>query len=212
MNRQPWHGDSVANHAQEYEERARNDEQPSRAVHQKKSQRAPAVSIGLEMRRMGGAPVSMERDRHFGDLLPVQAGFDNHLGGELHAGTAQIEAMEQGLRESSQAAIDIVDRGAKPTAGHDGEHGIAPPSMQKGHRARLNRATPPRQPTPHHKIVPLSQLVDEAAEIQKVVTVVGIAHDNVATSRCRNPPHERIAVPLRFHMHDSGSHESRNFL
>src|SRR5713101_8519065 len=124
MNRQTRHGDSIADHAQEYENRARNDEQPSRAVHQEKTQRAPAVSIGLEMRRMGRAPVSMERDRHFGYFLPVQSGFDNHLGGELHAGTAQIEAMEQGLRESSQAAVHIVDRRTEPAAGHDREHGI----------------------------------------------------------------------------------------
>src|SRR4026208_1725939 len=133
VNRQPWHGNSIADHAQEYEDRARDHEQPSRTVHEEKSPRAPAVSIGLEMRRMGGAPVSMERDRHFGDLLPIQAGFDNHLGGEFHAGTAQVKTVEQGLRESSQAAIHVVDRSPEPSTSHDGKHGITPPSMQKRH-------------------------------------------------------------------------------
>ena len=45
----------------------------------------------------------MQRNRHFADLSPSQAGFDNHLGCELHALTSQIESLVK--RRNSQLFV-----------------------------------------------------------------------------------------------------------
>ena len=88
------------------------------------------------MRRACFAAIRMEDNRHFGDARTLETGLDDHLGGKFHAGATLIQPLVEFFGKTPQAAIDIVDRRAKPPSDQHREHGIAPPSVQQGHRAR----------------------------------------------------------------------------
>src|SRR5262245_19595517 len=122
--RKAWHCDRIAQNAQKDERSTRYDKQPARAVHQKKAKRPPAVAIGLEMRGMGSPTIRMQGNWHFSDFFPIQTRLDDHFSREFHTGAAKIQALEEGLGKSSQAAIHVIDGSTKPSSGHNGEHRI----------------------------------------------------------------------------------------
>ena len=84
------HGDRDQR-AERPEQRARQDEQVGRAVHEQEPQVAPAVTEAREL-RLAAARVIL--DVHLGDPQMLFGGADHHLGRELHARRAQIERVE----------------------------------------------------------------------------------------------------------------------
>ncbi len=65
---------------------------------------APAVPEAREL-RLALARVVVDRD--LGDLEPLLARADHHLGGELHAGCAQIETGQRGAADGAHAAVRV---------------------------------------------------------------------------------------------------------
>src|SRR5215467_2449887 len=94
---QAWHSHRIAEQASEDEGCTRYHKQPSRAVHQEKSKCAPSIAVRFEMRRMGSPPVWMQCNRHLGNLLPVEAGLDDHLCREFHAGAPKVQSLVKSL-------------------------------------------------------------------------------------------------------------------
>ncbi len=73
---------------------------------------APAVAPRPQVRRPA-APVGRQRDGNLGDALVEQRSLDDHLAGELHPGPFEPQLFEAALRQRPQAAMCVVDPGAK---------------------------------------------------------------------------------------------------
>src|SRR5258705_11969156 len=84
------------------------------------------------MRRVGFSAVGMKMNGDFGDFGLVEARLDDHFGGEFHSGAALVELLIEVFAEGAEAAVDVVDGGAEPAAGEEGEHGGAPPAVEGG--------------------------------------------------------------------------------
>src|SRR5262245_59425029 len=93
------------------------------------------------MRRVGFTTVRVQRNRYFGNAHPIQARLDDHLGRELHARAALVEAVVKFLCETPQSAVDIMNWGVKPLLHHQREYGIAQPAMRKWHGTWHHPAT-----------------------------------------------------------------------
>src|SRR5262245_13667011 len=97
----------------------------------------PAVAEAAQVWRAIAA-IGAERRRHFADLLPLQAGLDDHLAGELHAWSGQAKLLVGILAETAQAAVRVADRRTEEQVQDAGQHGIADVAVQPGHGARLD--------------------------------------------------------------------------
>ncbi len=67
--------------------------------------------------------------------------------------------------------------------------GFPEPAVQKGHGARKHTAPRDRKPTALDEVESLAQRLDEAGELEEVVAVVGIAHEDVADTGSLDAPH-----------------------
>jgi hypothetical protein len=65
--------------------------------------------------------------------------------GELHARATLVESIVQLAAESAQAAVHIMDRGAKPAPHQPRQHRVAEPAVRAGHGAGHHRAAAGRQ-------------------------------------------------------------------
>src|SRR5262245_33633090 len=126
---------------------------------------APAVAEAAQVRRAVAA-VGAERRRHLADLLLVEAGLDDHLAGELHAGRGEVKLEVGVLAKAAQAAVGVLDGAAEEEVEDAGEDGVADVAMQPGHGAGLD-ATP--EAVAHDQVVPLAELFDEGTELGEVV-------------------------------------------
>ena len=119
------------------EQRARHDEEVGRAVHEQEAQVAPAVAEAREL-RLAAARVVLDVD--LGDRQVLLGGADHHLGGELHAGGAQVERVEHVAAQRPHAAVGVAHAGAEEEVEQAGEQRVADVAVQPRHRARLDVA------------------------------------------------------------------------
>jgi hypothetical protein len=59
----------------------------------------------------------------------MQAGFNDHLGGELHSSATLIEPFVHGFGKTAQPTVNVVDRGMEPSPDEKRKKRIANPAM-----------------------------------------------------------------------------------
>src|SRR5215813_4776476 len=84
--------------------------------------------------------------------------------------------------------------------------------MRKRHGAWHNFAPAGGQSATLYHIEALSEFFDEARDLEKVVTIVGIAHDDKPTARRSDATHQCVAVSFAFNVDNSSSPAGRNCL
>src|SRR6185437_667963 len=156
--------------------------------------------------------VDVQRDRHLADSRPKEARLDDHLGGELHAGTTLTQTFVVHPTESPEPAVHVLDRGAEPAARQPGEHRVSPPPMKKRHRAGHYASTSGGKAATLHEVIPFAKLRQESGDLSEVVAVVGVAHHHVATARRSDSAHQRASVTLLGNWDDTRAKRGRDFL
>jgi hypothetical protein len=102
-------------------------------VDEQEAQVAPAVA---EARELGLAAARVVLDRQLADVEVLLGGADHHLGGELHAGRAQVEHGQDVAAEAAHAAVGVLDAGAEEEVEDAGEDRVADVAVQPRHGAR----------------------------------------------------------------------------
>src|SRR4051794_6236951 len=110
------------------------------------------------MRRMTFASIWMQRDGHLCDVRAEEARFNDHLHGELHTGGLLVQALVQLFRESTVARVDVIYVRSKPPPRQEGEHWVAPPSMEKRHCAGQHGSAAIWKATTLHQLKAFPQL------------------------------------------------------
>src|SRR5690349_11517408 len=90
------------------EDEARVEVEPAGREDEEEAEMTPAVAPGAKV-GWAGTAVFSECCGDFGDAEIGEAGLDHHLGGELHAGGAQVQILDFLAMETAQAAVKIVD-------------------------------------------------------------------------------------------------------
>ena len=157
--------------------------------------------------RRAGAPVGRQGGWHFGYFQAVQGGFDDHLGGELHTGGIQADRQNAFPAKAPQTTVEIADPDAKKEAANEGQHRVAQVAVQERHGPFFDASF---ESIAHHQVITLPQFTDKRHEVQKIVTVVRIAHDNVLPFRRPDAAQQRAAVTFRFHIHHPGAQPAGN--
>src|SRR5262249_26723333 len=85
------------------------------------------------------------------------------------------------------------------------EHRIAPPSMQPWHSARPYDTATGRKPAPLDDVESFAEFLDELRNLQEIITVIGIAHDDELSPRGRDATHESTAIPSPSYIDNAGS-------
>src|ERR1700676_57299 len=159
---------------------SRVKEQPAGTVQQKETERPPAVSPGAKVRW----PAAAVRRKCCGNLRNAKAEggrLDDHLIGVFHSLCAQPQLLDHLSAKRPKTAIDIPNRRLKKQPGYRREDGVAQILMQRRHGPRQDSAF---EAIPHYQVVTFPQFVDKQVGLREVVAVVGIAHQDVAASRC----------------------------
>ena len=150
----------------------------------------PAVAPCAKVRGAAAA-VFLERGRDLNHALAEQGGFDDHLAGELHAGSAEIEAFVGVDGEGADAAVEVADGRAEEPAAEEAEHGVAEIPVQRWHRAGAYASA---EAIAHDEFGAVAELGEEARSVREVVAVVGVGHQNVLAARSEDAGVERSAV------------------
>src|SRR5689334_18803445 len=138
----------------------------------------PPVAPGLQVRRTRPA-IRVKCDWYLGNAKTFKRSFDDHFGGEFHAGRFQFHFLERLTAETAQAAVKILGRAIEKEPPDEREGWISVPSVFPRHGARGNRAASSWQAATHHEFVTLAELFDEAIDFAEIVAHVRVAHDNV---------------------------------
>ena len=117
-------------------------------------------------------------------------GANDHLGGELHAGRAEIEPRQDVAAKRAHPAVSVADAGAEEEVEDAGQHRIADVAVEPGHRSGLDVV----HPVAHHELGAVLELLDEARNLVEVVREVGVGHDDVVATRRVEPRQVRAAV------------------
>jgi hypothetical protein len=84
--------------------------------------------------------------------------------------------------------------------------------MRKRHSAWHNFAPAGGQPATLYHIETLPEFFDEAGDLKKVITVVGITHDDKPTARRSDATHKCVAVSFAFNLDNPSSPAGGNCL
>ena len=71
----------------------------------------------------------MQSNWNLDDFFAMQAGFDNHLGGELHPSAALIDPLVHGFAKTAQPAVNVIDGGMEPSSDEKRKKRVANPAM-----------------------------------------------------------------------------------
>src|ERR1700739_721215 len=71
------------------------------------------------------------------------------------------------------------------------EHRVSQILMKSRHRARLNAAA---KSVPHYQLRALAQLRYETRDVREIVTSIGIAHQNVPSTRRPDSSHQSVSI------------------
>src|SRR5262245_32585834 len=136
------------------------------------------------MRGVALPPIGMQRDRHFSHLRTEQTRLDDHFGSELHPCAALIETVVGFTGESAHATIHVVNfLRLEPPAHYPGKERVTEPPMQERHGPRHHAAAARGKPASLYQIESLPELCHELGGLEKVVTVIRVAHDDVLAAR-----------------------------
>ncbi len=152
--------------------RARHDEQVRRAVDEQEAQVAPAVAPARELRRAAARHVG---DRELADVELLLRRADDHLGGELHAGRAQVERRQDVAPEAAHAAVRVTDAGAEEEVQRAAEDRVADVAVDPVHRAGLDVV----HAIAHDELGAVAQLLDEVRDLVERIGHVGVEHHDV---------------------------------
>ena len=142
------------------------------------------------MRRTAAA-VFRKRGGNFGNPLFVQRHLHDHLAGELHPGRSEIEFHRRIFPEAAQAAMKISGRTLEQQAAYECQHRITQISMQRRHRLRLDATA---KAITHYQVVTFTQLLDKRHQVDEVVGIVGVAHDDETATRGADTAHKCAIV------------------
>src|SRR6266566_9859639 len=84
------------------------------------------------MWRVRCTSVGVQSNRDLGDFFAMQAGFDDHLRGELHSSATLIEPFVHGPGKTAQATVNVVDRGMKPFPDEKRKNGLPTQRCKNG--------------------------------------------------------------------------------
>ena len=155
---------------------ARHDEQVRRAVDEQEAQVPPAVAPARELRRAAARHVG---DRKLADVELLLRRADDHLGGELHAGGAQVERGQDVAPEAAHAAVRVADAGAEEEVQRAAEQRVADVAVDPVHRAGLDVV----HPVAHDELRAVAQLLDEVRDLVERIRHVGVEHHDVLAAR-----------------------------
>jgi hypothetical protein len=144
-------------------------------------------------------PILFEGRRHFGNLQMVEGGLDDHFAGIFHACSDQPQLEDRCTVVSPQAAVVIANLAGEKQPRDKGKHWIAQITVQRRHSARLY---PSLETVPHHQVIALPQLLYERRQMQEVVAVVCVPHNDIFPKGAVTAPNQGCAVSLLWHMHD----------
>src|SRR4051794_38110067 len=96
---------------------------------------APAVTEARQL-RLALARVVVDRD--LVDRQPLLAGADDHLGRELHPGSAEIELRQGRAPHRAHPAVRVAHTGAEEQVEYPGERGVADIPVEPRHGAWLD--------------------------------------------------------------------------
>ena len=155
---------------------AGDDEQVRRAVDEQEAQVAPAVAPARELRLAAARRVG---DRELADVELLLRRADDHLGGELHAGRAQVERRQDVAAQAAHAAVRVADARAEEEVQRAAQQRVADVAVDPVHRARLDVV----HPVAHDELGAVAQLLDEARDLVEGVRHVGVEHHDVLAAR-----------------------------
>src|SRR4030095_8194608 len=105
-----------------------------------------------------------------------------------------------------------MQRRLKPPTCQKREHRIAPPSMQPWHSARPYDTATGREPAPLDDVESFAEFLHELWNFEKIIAVVGIAHDDIFPSSRQNSAHQSTAVSSLSHVDQAGAELCRDSL
>ena len=176
--------DDGAEHGHQH---ARQHEQVRRAVDEQEAQVPPAVA---EARQLGLAAARAVLDRELADVELLLRGPDDHLGGELHPGRAQVQPGQHVAADRPHAAVRVADAGAEQEVEDAGQDRVADVAVQPRHGAGMDVV----HPVAHHELGAGLELLDEARDLVEVVGEVGVGHHDVAAAGGGEAGEVRAAV------------------
>src|SRR5205814_4408664 len=97
---------------------------------------SPTVVPASQVWRAAAAILGQRR-RNFGDPFLVERHLHDHLAGELHSGSSEIELHRRVFAKAAQSAVKISARTFEQQLANESEDGIAKILMQWRHRVRL---------------------------------------------------------------------------
>ena len=133
---------------------------------------------------------------HLSDTKSLERRANHHLGGELHAGGAQVEAEDRVAPEPAHSGVEIADGTPEKEPAESGEDRVSYVSVEGRHRAWLDLA---QEAVPHHQVKPGAELVEEPPCLAKVVTLVGVRHHHVHAARGGDAREKRGPIPAFSH-------------
>ena len=160
---------------------------------------APSVAPRLQVRGAGAAARPQGRG-YLRNAQSRQARAYDHLGRELHARGPQTKLPDRAGTKSPQAAMKVLDRHLEEYPADQAQYRVAEIVVQQRHRSRHY---PSAEAVAHDQVVPGSEVVQEGAEIRKIVAVVRISHDDVLAARGGDAANERRAISSRRHSHNT---------
>ena len=128
-------------------------------------------------------------------------GADHHLGGELHAGRAEVELGQLAAAEGAHAAVGVADAGAVEEVERAGEDRVADVLVQPRHGAGLDAV----HAVAHDEVGAVLELLEEARDLAEVVGEVGVGHDDVAAAGGGEAGHVGVAVAAAALVDDAGA-------
>ncbi len=191
-------GDRDDQRAESGEQHAGHDEEVIRAVDEQEAQVAPAVA---KARQLALASARVVFDRELGDLELLLRRSDHHLGGELHAGRAQVQAREHVSAQGAHAAVRVADPRPEEQVQQTGENRVADIAVQPRHRAGLDVV----HAVADDHLGALLERRDEARDLLEVIRQVGVGHHDVAPARSGEAGQIRAAVAAPAFDHDARS-------
>src|SRR4029450_1834349 len=75
-------------------------------------------------------------------------------------------------------------------------------AMEKRHGARHHGPAAGRESAALDEIVSFAELLEEPADLEEVVGVVGVAHDHIPAARRGDTPDQRVAIAFGRHADD----------
>ena len=141
---------------------------------------APAVTEARQL-RLSAARVILDVD--LGDRQMLLGCADHHLGGELHAGRAQVERVEHIATQRAHATVGVAHAGAEEEVEQARQDRVADVAVVPGHRAGFDVL----HPVAHHQLRSAVELADEVGDLIEVVGQVGVRHDDVVAASRGKP-------------------------